>query len=84
MDYGMFTAGGNAAVHAIIEQHVEQAQDHNDLYDRVLGDLERLQTVTAFREATDTEVRERVYQQCLKLFPVPVFVSRRKKKVDTA
>lgn len=84
MDYGMFTAAGNAAVHAIIEHHVEQAQDHNDLYDHVLGDLERLETVKAFAEATDTEVRERVYQQCLRLFPVPVFVSRRNKMVDTA
>ena len=58
--------------------------DHNGLYDLVLADLERLQTIKAFAEATDTEVREAVYQECLRLRPVPVFRTRRNKTVDTA
>jgi len=79
MNYAMFTRVGNIAVDAIIvQQHSENSDvDHNGLYDLVLGDLERLGTVTAFREATDTAVREAVYQRCLKLRPVPVFRSVR-------
>lgn len=82
--YAMFTTAGEAAVEAIVVHHLSKdPADHNDLYDRVLGDLERLQTVAAFSEATDTEVRETVYQRCLELFPVPVFRTRRNKTVDT-
>lgn len=84
-DYAMFTTAGEAAVEAIVVHHLSKdPADHNDLYDRVLGDLERLQHVAAFAEATDTAVREAVYQRCLELFPVPVFRTRRKKTVDAA
>ena len=77
MDYQMFTTEGNAAVQGIINDHATKDVDHNELYDFVLTDLERLQTVTAFAEATDTAVREAVYQRCLQLRPIPVFRSVR-------
>jgi len=83
-DYAMFTDAGNAAVQGIIESHEDAEVDHNQLYDLVLTDLERLETVTAFREATDTAVREAVYQECLRLRPKIVFRTRRNKTVDTA
>ena len=82
-DFAMFTAEGNAAVQGIINSHDNAEVDHNGLYDLVLGDLERLETVTAFREATDTAVREAVYQECLRLRPQLVFRTVRKKTVDT-
>lgn len=83
MKYAMFTSEGDAAVDAIVRWHLDQSADHNHLYDLVLGDLERLQTIKAFAEACDTAVREAVYQQCLRLFPVPVFRTVRNKTVDT-
>jgi len=84
MNYEMFTDIGDIAVGAIVRYHNDRAEvDHSGLYDLVLGDLERLQTVTAFAEATDTDVREAVYQICLELRPVPVFRSVRNKTVDT-
>ena len=83
--YAMFTTAGDAAVEAIVVHHLStDPTDHNDLYDRVLGDLERLETVAAFAEATDTAVREAVYQRCLALLPVPVFRTCRNKTVDAA
>ena len=83
-DYAMFTTAGNAAVEAIVVHHLStDPADHYQLYDLVYQDLERLQTVAAFAEATDTAVREAVYQRCLKLLPVPVFRTRRNKTVDS-
>ena len=82
-DYAMFTPAGNAAVDSIVNYYADGAQDHNDLYDLVVGDLECLRAIKAFVEACDTEVREAVYQQCLRLFPIPVFRTVRNKTVDT-
>lgn len=76
-DYAMFTRAGDDAVELIISHYIEQAEDHNQLYDLVHQDLQRLQTVRAFAEATDTDVREAVYKQCQQAFPVPVFRSVR-------
>jgi hypothetical protein len=83
MKYGMLTQDGDAAVDSIVNYYADEAQDHNHLYDLVVGDLERLHAIKAFAEACDTEVREAVYQQCLRLFPMPVFRTVRNKTVDT-
>lgn len=77
MSYGMFTRAGNVAVEAIVNSYTDRAEDHNQLFDLVYRDLETLQTVRAFAEATDTEVREAVYKRCQREFPVPVFRSVR-------
>jgi len=55
--YGMFTDAGNAAVHAI----VEHAQEHKLSWLEVYQELCRLAEVKVFAEATDTMVREMVY-----------------------
>ena len=55
--YGMFTDAGNAAVHAI----VEQARASNLAWLEVYQELVRLADVEVFGEATDTMVREIVY-----------------------
>ena len=83
-DYAMFTSAGNTAVQAIIDCYADREVTHKGLYNLVVGDLECLETVSAFQEATDTAVREAVYQECLRLRPVPVFRTCRNKTVDTA
>lgn len=55
--YGMFTDAGNAAVHAI----VKQARDSHLTWLEVYQELCRLAEVRVFAEATDTMVREMVY-----------------------
>jgi isocitrate lyase len=55
--YGMFTDAGNQAVHAIVEY--AQASDLTWL--EVYQELCRLADVKVFAEATDTMVREMVY-----------------------
>ena len=58
-EYGMFTDFGNDAVHAI----VRQALVLNLTWPQVYNELEELSRKFPkdFGEATDTEVRERVY-----------------------
>jgi hypothetical protein len=55
--YGMYTDAGNQAVHAI----VEQARATNQAWLEVYQELVRLADVEVFGEATDTMVREIVY-----------------------
>jgi predicted transcriptional regulator len=55
--YGMFTDAGNQAVHAI----VEQARSTDRAWLEVYQELVRLADVEVFAEATDTMVREIVY-----------------------
>ena len=55
--YGMYTDAGNQAVHAIVEY--AQASDLTWL--EVYQELVRLAEVKVFAEATDTMVREIVY-----------------------
>jgi len=55
--YGMFSDAGNQAVHAI----VEQARESKMAWLEVYQELCRLADVKAFGEATDTMVREIVY-----------------------
>ena len=74
--YGMFTMAGNAAVEAIVDSHL--AQDYanaTEMFHAVHEDLDRLQTVSCFSEATDTEVRESVWSKISNHF--------RQKEVDT-
>jgi hypothetical protein len=55
--YGMFTDAGNQAVHAI----VENARANDFAWLEVYQELCRLAEVKVFAEATDTMVREIVY-----------------------
>ena len=55
--YGMFTDAGNQAVHAI----VKHAEENKLAWLEVYQELCRLAEVKAFGEATDTMVREIVY-----------------------
>jgi hypothetical protein len=55
--YGMYTDAGNQAVHAI----VEQARASKMAWLEVYQELVRLADVEVFGEATDTMVREIVY-----------------------
>lgn len=56
-DYAMFSELGNAAIHAV----VVAAEAGNLTWRQVLGALERLSREEVFAEATDTAVRECVY-----------------------
>jgi len=56
-DYAMFSELGNAAIHAV----VIAAEAGNLTWKQVLGTLDRLSREEPFAEATDTAVRECVY-----------------------
>ena len=56
-DYAMYSELGNAAIHAV----VIAAEAGNLTWRQVLGTLERLSREEVFAEATDTAVRECVY-----------------------
>ena len=58
IDYAMFTEEGNAMVNAI----VTAAIDMERAFDYVMDKLNMLQETEAYAEATDTEVRETVYE----------------------
>ena len=55
--YGMYTDAGNQAVHAV----VKHARENKIAWLEVYQELCRLAEVQAFSEATDTMVREIVY-----------------------
>ena len=57
-DYGMYTDAGNSAVDSI----VEMARKHQLSWPTVVGMLEAISLEEAYEEATDTAVREAVYQ----------------------
>lgn len=57
-DYGMFTDAGNSAVDSI----VEMARKHQLSWPTVYDMLEAISLEEAYEEATDTAVREAVYQ----------------------
>jgi hypothetical protein len=59
-DYGMFTDAGNSAVDSI----VEMARKHQLSWHTVHDMLEAICLEEAYEEATDTAVREAVYQAC--------------------
>ena len=60
--YNMFTTAGNTAVEAVVNRHL--GQDYANapaMFRAIHEDLDRLQAVSCFAEATDTEVREAVW-----------------------
>ena len=58
MDYGMFTDAGNAVVDSI----VEMSRKHQLSWHTVHDMLEAISLEEAYEEATDTAVREAVYE----------------------
>jgi hypothetical protein len=57
MDYGMFTDAGNAMIHGIVVTSKMAGLD----WDQVLEILHDISTLDGVEEATDTAVRECVY-----------------------
>ena len=57
-NYGMYTDAGNSAVDPI----VEMARKHQLTWPTVVGMLEAISLEEAYEEATDTAVKEAVYQ----------------------
>ena len=75
--YGMFTTAGDVAVEAIVNHHLGQDYENpTAMFYAIHDDLSRLETVSCFSEATDTEVRERVW--------IKISSHYRKKEVDMA
>jgi hypothetical protein len=60
MDYGMYTDAGNAVIGSI----VDLARKHQLTWHTVHDMLEAISLEEAYEEATDTAVREAVYQAC--------------------
>jgi len=58
MGYGMYTDAGNSAVDSI----VEMARKHQLSWQTVYDMLEAISLEEAYEEATDTAVREAVYE----------------------
>jgi hypothetical protein len=58
MNYGMYTDAGNSVVHSI----VEMARKHQLSWQTVHDMLEAISLEEAYEEATDTAVREAVYE----------------------
>lgn len=77
--FQMFTDAGNAAVAEIVRNTMECAEyeDRKTSYDRICAELKKLQTIEAFAEATDTAVREAVWDAVWAALPEPVFKSCR-------
>ena len=58
MDYGMFTDAGNAVINSL----VEMARKHQLSWHTVHDMLDAISLEEAYEEATDTAVREAVYE----------------------
>ena len=58
IDYAMFTEEGNVMVNSIVTAAIDMERD----FDYVMDKLNMLQETEAYAEATDTEVRETVYE----------------------
>ena len=76
-DFAMFTDAGNAAVAAIVEDAVDRYEVREDAWERCYTELEKLEVVEVFAEATDTAVREAVYEALGAAYPEVVFKSVR-------
>ena len=72
-DFAMFTDAGNAAVAAIVEDAADRYTTIEDAWERCYTELEKLEAVEVFAEATDTAVREAVYFALQQAYPEPVF-----------
>ena len=76
-DFAMFTDAGNVAVAAIVEDAADRYTTIEDAWERCYTELEKLEVVSVFAEATDTAVREEVYVALQAAYPEPVFSSVR-------
>ena len=76
-DFAMFTAQGNAAVAAVVEDAIDRYNTIEDAWERCYTELENLQRVSMFAEADDTAVREAVYAALQQAYPEVVFKSVR-------
>ena len=76
-DFAMFTAQGNAAVAAVVEDAADRYTTIEDAWERCYTELKKLEVVEVFAEATDTAVREEVYVALQAAYPEPVFSSVR-------
>ena len=56
-NYGMFSDAGNVAVHKVVLNAVSKKLGWDEVYIMLLG----LSTIAGHPEATDTEVRKKVY-----------------------
>ncbi len=72
-DFAMFTAQGNAAVAAVVEDATDRYNTIEDAWERCYTELEKLQQVSMFAEADDTAVREAVYAALQQAYPEVVF-----------
>ena len=63
--YGMFTSEGNAMVHRIVEagRDLRMSDTDEQVWAWTLHELRKLATADEFGEATDTAVREIVYDK---------------------
>ena len=64
MDYAMFSEAGNAKVAEIVTKGLDLKVNYDveTVWDWAMDALERLARIPEFEEATDTAVREAVYQ----------------------
>ena len=64
-DYAMFTDQGNAMVHRIVEAglKLKTTDPIERVWDWAYRELEKLATADQFEEATDTAVRDAVYER---------------------
>ena len=69
-DFAMFTAQGNAAVAAVVEDAADRYNCLEDAWERCCTELEKLQTVEVFSEADDTAVREAVWSAVSVAYPL--------------
>ena len=76
-DFAMFTDAGNAAVAAVVEDATDRYNCQEDAWERCYTELEKLEKLEVFAEATDTAVREAVYAALIAAYPEPVFSSVR-------
>ena len=78
-DWGMFTHAGDIAVSHIVKMCVQASETKENAYDLIVGELEKLEKISVFAEATDTDVRERVWSYVNSVYTVPMFATTRKK-----
>lgn len=67
-DFNMFTEEGNAAVARIVDrayQLTDAGYDTETVWNNALNELNALSTKTGYEEASDTAVREAVYDSVI-------------------
>lgn len=76
-NFEMFTDTGNSAVRGIVNNAAEHFETFEDAYTWTLQELDYLSRTSTYSEATDTAVRECVYDALKQEFPTLVFKSVR-------